>query len=73
MGQGCWMVRTDYNTDHDGRVLDLTVEEAPSTFHGPFPTETAAMHFITDVWPDGDTDVHDQVVVFVNDPRTVTG
>lgn len=62
------VVVTEWNTDHDGRAIDPTVEAYPYTVHGPFPTFAAAKQWMDNSYPD-DTDIHEQVVAPLNTPE----
>lgn len=75
-----WFVTAEFNTEADGTPVAEDAEEWPVCHYGPFPDEPAAIHFMTDVYPDGDTDVHDmwahttaEDLGVVNPPETVLG
>lgn len=56
-------VKTYYVTDAEGSPVpeDVSMEDLPITYHGPFASLEAAIHWMETVWPDGDTDVYDQI------------
>lgn len=63
-----WLVRVTYNTDFDGRPVDVTtVLELPQTLHGPFSTIEAANTWVQS-YPD-DTDVAEIDLVVMNKVR----
>lgn len=75
-------VKTYYNTEADGRPVpeDTPLEEMPITFHGPFDSITAAISWMENDYPEGDTDVFDQVAddfdvpaEWLNDPQSIYG
>jgi hypothetical protein len=61
---GGWFVKVEYNTDADGSAIP---EDQPpaETWHGEFATQAEAEAWM-DAYPDGDTDVYDISVMFVN-------
>lgn len=76
-------VKTYYNTEADGTPVpeDVPVEEMPITYHGPFDTITEAISWMENDYPDGDTDVYEQIAddfdldpeVFINLPNSIHG
>lgn len=67
-----WFVESVYNTDPEGKPVPEE-DWSNRTLHGPFPGEEAARHFMEEVWPDGDTDLKEQVRGLLNPPDTLTG
>jgi hypothetical protein len=75
-------VRTTYWTHADGSPVDpdtTSEEDWPTTYHGPFDTMAAALDWMDNVYPDGDTDVEDQdaddydiPTDWLNSPESVT-
>lgn len=63
-----WMVRIEYNTDHDGRWIDPETEAYPETLHVGFHTKAEAFAWM-DARTDGDKDVHDAFALMVNRAR----
>jgi hypothetical protein len=70
-GKAVWVVETTYNTDPEGNPVP-DEDWSNTTLHGPFPALGAAQHFMEDVWPDGDTDVKEQVAYEVRDTTGLT-
>lgn len=77
-------VETIYNTEADGTPVpeDVDEDDMPRTFHGPFDTLEAAVSWIENDYPDGDTDVYEQYADdypdevfngFLNDPKSIFG
>lgn len=76
-------VKTYYNTEADGKPVpdDVGMEDMPITYHGPFDTITDAISWMENDYPDGDTDVFEQVAddfdlprgTFINDPKSIFG
>lgn len=62
-----WVVETTYNTDPEGKPVPEG-DWSNRTLHGPFPSQAVAEHFMNEVWPDGDTDVREQIAFQLNDP-----
>lgn len=72
------LVKTYYNTDEHNNPVpdDVELENMPITYHGPFNYMEDAEFFMNEVWPDGDTDIHEQIadvftdvpMKWVNDP-----
>lgn len=67
-----WVVETTYNTGPQGEPAEEW-DDSNRTLHGPFSTEAAAQHFMDEVWPDGDTDVREQVAFQLNSPGSLQG
>lgn len=76
-------VKTYYNTEADGAPVeeDRALEDRPITFHGPFDSIVDAISWMENVYPDGDTDVFEQVaddfaeddIDFINSPESIHG
>ena len=74
-----WFVTVEFNTEADGTRVSETARVLPCCHYGPFPDEAAATYWMTDVYPDDDTDVHDmwahqgtgEDLGVVNTPETV--
>lgn len=76
-------VKTYYNTEADGSLVEETraMEDRPITYHGPFDSMTQAISWMDNVWPDGDTDVVEQVaddfpeeeIEHLNSPESIFG
>ena len=71
-GRELWVVETTFNTDPEGKPAEEW-DDSNRTLHGPFPSEEAAQHFMDEVWPDGDTDVREQVAFPLNSPSSLRG
>jgi len=67
-----WFVETIYNTDADGNPVPED-DWSNRTLHGPFRGEEAARYFMEEVWPDGDTDIREQIRGPLNRPSSLTG
>jgi hypothetical protein len=67
-----WVVETTFNTDPEGKPVEEW-DDSNRTLHGPFATEEEARHFSEEVWPDGDTDVREQVWFQLNSPESLGG
>lgn len=65
-----WVVETTYNTDPEGKPVEEW-DDSNRTLHGPFPSQAAAEHFMNDEWPDGDTDVREQIAFQLNSPESL--
>lgn len=78
-----YLVKTYYNTEADGTPVeeDRALEERPITYHGPFDDITQAISFIENDWPDGDTDITEQIAddfdlpegTYINTPESIHG
>jgi len=78
-----YLVKTYYNTEADGSPVpeDVPMEEMPITYHGPFDSMTDAVSWMENEWPDGDTDVYEQIAddfdlpdgTPINDPASIWG
>lgn len=75
-------VKTYYNTEADGSLVEESraLEDRPITYHGPFDSMTQAISWMDNDWPDGDTDVVEQVAddfdipsEWLNDPASIFG
>lgn len=75
-------VKTYYNTEADGSIVpdDVPLEEMPITYHGPFDSMTEAISWMENDYPDGDTDVYEQIadefdipMEWLNDPASIYG
>lgn len=57
-----YVVVTIYNTDEHGAPVpeDVPEDDMPRTLVGPFESAGEARHWMDYVYPDGDTDVHEQ-------------
>lgn len=76
------LVKTYFNTDHENNLVpdDTPLEEMSITYHGPFESMSAAAIFMNDEWPDGDTDIHEQIadefsdipIEWVNNPSMLS-
>jgi hypothetical protein len=62
-----WVVETTYNAGPQGEPVEEW-DDSNRTLHGPFATEAEAQHFMDEVWPDGDTDVREQIAFQLNSP-----
>lgn len=78
---GGWHVTVEFNTEADGSPVAKDATEFPRCHFGPFPDEAAAIYWMEEIYPDGDTDVYDMWVVrpedsgdlgYVNPPETVS-
>jgi len=64
----CWFAMIEYNTDSEGREIDVEDEETQResvTYHGPFDTPQEAADWLN-AWPDGDTEIHEMTVLLMN-------
>lgn len=70
-----------WNTEADGTPVadDVAFDDMPRCHYGPFATEADAARWLTEDYPDGDTDVHDDLVervpvgTIINDPGSIRG
>lgn len=83
MSASAWFAVVEFNSEADGRPVPED-GEMPTCNYGPFPSEAAAVLWLEDGYPDGDTDVHDLWAVspedagqldlsVLNPPETVLG
>lgn len=75
-------VKTYYNTEADGTPVEENrpLEDRPITYHGPFDSITDAISWMENDYPDGDTDVTEQIaddfdipVEWLNSPESIHG
>ena len=59
-----FLVKIEWSTDFDGRVIDPGKEEYPETLHGPFDTSEEAVEWMN-TYPD-DPDIYEMTVVVIN-------
>jgi hypothetical protein len=60
-----WVVEVEYNTDHDGRVINPELEDYPRTVHGGFYSKEEADEWAEGFCPD-DTDINEVRVIPLN-------
>jgi hypothetical protein len=79
-----FLVKTYYNTDENGDPVpdEVAMEDMPITYHGPFDDLTAAISWMENDYPDGDTDVYEQIADdfdipadadYINTPESIHG
>lgn len=79
------LVRALWNTEADGTPVpdDITDENRPTSYYGPFDTIDDAVSWMENDYPDGDTDLYEmeaddyeipvEQVQYVNAPNSVLG